>query len=259
MRVDDRPEHLGTDVDGFDLNERKVHLFRARRSLPGPNYYQALYWIHRALAPETYVEIGVHEGDSLQMTIPGTACVGIDPRPVVRHPLPLSTRMFTMTSDQFFAAHDLRAVLGGRPFSLAFVDGLHLFEQVLEDFINLEKHAGPDSVLILHDCIPLDAQTSARQRTTHFYSGDVWKVTLSIRECRPDLRMAIIPTAPTGLCLVHGLNPASVSLADDFERIVGEYRDLTYDDYRMRARRMPARIPNTAAAISHYIATRATP
>jgi len=256
MRGEDRWEHLGTDVDGFDLNERKLHLFRARRALPGPNYYSTLHWIHQALAPATYVEIGVHEGDSLRAARPGTLCVGIDPRGSPPDGRSSSAQVFAMTSDEFFASHDLAAVLGGRPFAMAFIDGLHLFEQALQDFINLERYAGPDSLVVLHDCIPLDAQTSARVRTTHFYSGDVWKLTLCIREYRPDLRMVVVPAAPTGLCLVDGLNASSTTLSDRAPRIVEEYRRLTYDDYRMRVGRMPPRIDNLQAAITAHVRAR---
>jgi hypothetical protein len=61
-------------------------------------------------------------------------------------------------------------------FSLAFIDGLHLFEQAFLDFIALEKFARPGSVIMIHDCLPLNRVTADRTRTTDFYTGDVWKL-----------------------------------------------------------------------------------
>ena len=48
-----------------------------------------------------------------------------------------------MTSDDFFASHDLAQVLGGRPVDLAYIDGMHQFEFALRDFMNLERYVGP--------------------------------------------------------------------------------------------------------------------
>ena len=47
---------------------------------------------------------------------------------------------------------------------LVFIDGLHLFEQVLRDLINVERHSTTDTVVLLHDCLPLDEVTSGRRR-----------------------------------------------------------------------------------------------
>jgi hypothetical protein len=45
-----------------------------------------------------------------------------------------------MTSDDYFATHDLSKDLGGAV-AFAFIDGLHSFEQALRDFSNIERHA----------------------------------------------------------------------------------------------------------------------
>jgi hypothetical protein len=41
-----------------------------------------------------------------------------------------------MTSDQFFGGSSPETVLGTSGFELAFIDGLHLFEQALRGFIH---------------------------------------------------------------------------------------------------------------------------
>lgn len=253
----DFEQNSSTPADAFDFNLRKIHLFRAKRSLPGPNYYEVLHYLHAAIRPDTYVEIGVNEGDSLQACGPGTTAIGIDPANVMRFPLADTARFFQMTSTEFFERENLPALLGGRRCSLAFIDGLHLWEQALLDFIDLERSTAEDSFILLHDCVPLDRVTAARERTTHFYSGDVWKTTLCIRERRPDLDMVIIPTAPTGLCLISGFrrdDHARTSFAERYPEWVSAYGGLTFDDYRMRLRAMPPRIPNNESAVTAYVA-----
>ena len=112
-----------------------------------------------------------------------------------------------MTSDSFFNTYDLAQVLRTPYFSLAFIDGLHLFEQALRDFIHLERFASHKSIILLHDCLPLDRATSDRIRTTHFYSGDVWKLPMCLKKHAQNLRIATIRTRPTGLCLVSHFDP----------------------------------------------------
>ena len=110
--------------------------------------------MHVRLLPRTYVEIGVNRGNSLTLALPGTRAVGIDPEPRLRHPISRSTKVFPWDSDTFFEMWDLEDVLGGRKVDLAFIDGMHLFEFALRDFANLEPHCTPESVIVLHDCLP---------------------------------------------------------------------------------------------------------
>lgn len=228
------------------------HLNESLERLPGPAYYQVLRWIHRELDPANYVEIGVHKGISLEQADRATPCIGIDPAPSVEHELSPAVTVYEVTSDEFFARHDVCELLGG-PVELAFIDGLHLFEQVLRDFVNVERSCAPHGVIILHDCLPLDAVTSARERTTDFYAGDVWKATLALARRRPDLEMVIVRTAPTGLCLVRGLDPGNRELEGQLGEIEAEYRDLGFDDYLAHRDEMPPEIPNEEDAVTEWL------
>jgi hypothetical protein len=106
---------------------------------------------------------------------------------------------------------------------LAFVDGLHLFEQALRDFLHVERHAGPRSVVLFHDCLPLTAATASRQRSTGFWTGDVWKIAPILRELRPDLEIVLVPAYPTGLLVVTRLDPRSRVLEESLERAIEEW------------------------------------
>ena len=182
-----------------------------------------LKWIHDFLKPANYVEIGIKRGVSLDQARRDTPrIIGIDPTPsvlpvIARKPHVANAQIYELTSDEFFERYDLTELLGG-PVVLAFIDGLHLFEQVLRDFANLEKHSDDRTVILLHDCIPFNAETATRERTTDFYSGDVWKAPLALRRHRPDLEMVTVRTAPTGLCLVTGLDPSNRSSRRHFRR-----------------------------------------
>ncbi len=191
-------------------------------------YYGLLRRAHEILRPERYLEIGVHEGHSLAFVEPGTRAVGVDPEPKVETP-PDNTVIVPTTSDAFFADPELVDLLGG-PIDLAFVDGLHLHEQTLRDVANVEKHSDPDGVIMIHDCLPIDARTAARDRTTVVWSGDVWKVVVALRRHRPDLTVTTVDVAPTGLAIVSGLDPSNTILHDDYDAIVDELAGLEFDD-----------------------------
>ncbi len=191
-------------------------------------YYGLLRRAHEIVQPSVYLEIGVHEGHSLAFVHPGTRAVGVDPEPQVADPPPDSTIM-PATSDDFFARPDIDDVLGG-PIDMAFVDGLHLHEQTLRDVANVERRSSPDGVILIHDCLPIDAVTSARERTTMVWSGDVWKVVVALRRYRPDLTVTTIDVAPTGIAIVTGLDPSNTILHDRHDEIVAALFDLTFDD-----------------------------
>jgi hypothetical protein len=197
--------------------------------MPGPAYYQHLAWLHETLRPATYLEIGVWYGQSLCLAKPPTVALGVDPKPW--HELPAfaaETRIFTITSDAFFADQPWHAALGPRRFDLAFIDGLHRFEQVLRDFVNVERHCTPDSVVVFHDTLPLVPVAAEREVAAPFWCGDVWKIVPCLEHYRPDLRIVTIPTAPSGLTIVTGLDPASAVLADRFDEAAARFASAPY-------------------------------
>lgn len=234
------------------------HLNESLRRLPGPAYTQILKWIHRILEPANYLEIGVHKGFSLQQARPNTPTIGIDPLPDIELDLIADVTIYELTSDEFFARYDPMELFGG-PLELVFIDGLHLFEQVLRDLINVERHSTTDTVVLLHDCLPLDEVTAGRERTTDFYSGDVWKAALVLRRVFPELEMITVRTAPTGLCLVRGLDGVGRQLDDEMSAIVATYTDLGYDYYLAHRDEMPEEIPNTQDAVRDWLQPAAAP
>src|SRR5260370_41441605 len=111
--------HSAVDSAIFDLERNAIHDAQAAARLPGPDHYQVLSWLHEALRPASYVEIGVMSGESLKLAWPPTVALGIDPQPNASHRWRASTQIVTMTSTEFFAQHNLADVLGMPHFSLA--------------------------------------------------------------------------------------------------------------------------------------------
>lgn len=194
-------------------NLPSAHQALARLRWPGPDYREWLSWFHQRLQPALYVEIGVESGASLALAQPGSRVIAIDPAPLGEPLLACraSAQLFHQTSASFFAAVPAGCGLE-RGFDLAFVDGDHRFESVLEDFIALERHAAPGAVVVLHDTLPLTESTADSMRSTGFYSGDTWKMVPCLRALRPDLHMITLPAAPTGLTVIAGLDPQSTLL-----------------------------------------------
>ena len=205
--------------------------------LPGEDYLTLLRRFHEWLKPRTYLEIGVASGRTLSLAKPPTRAIGIEPEPKLTSEFSARTTVFEMTSDAFFARDDLWRDLGNPVIDFAFVDGLHLFEQALKDFVNLERRAHGGAVILFHDCLPLDDVTSSRERRTGFWSGDVWKIVPCLKTYRPDLSVFVIPTWPTGLGVVTGLDPTSKVLPASFAQAAEQFLPLDFrysEDERTR-------------------------
>src|SRR6266545_3437447 len=106
------------------------------------------------------LEIGVQKGKSLALSrVPS---IGVGPEFMINRALRCDLHLVRSTSDDFFAHRDpirhlrsgrnpLRNLARGRPMldhfrggtrlDLAFVDGMHLFEYALRDFMNVERFA----------------------------------------------------------------------------------------------------------------------
>src|SRR5471030_397977 len=136
--------------------------------------------------------------------------------------------MFPVTSDAFFAGELWRHGAGTVAFDLTLIDGLHRFEQVLLDFVNVERHAAPGGVVVFHDTLPLVEIAAERTAVTPFWCGDVWKIVPCLARYRPDLRIVTIPTGPSGLSIVTGLDPNSTVLGERFDDVVAEIGALPY-------------------------------
>lgn len=208
----------------------------APESMPdwaGHGYLQVLQTLHEVLQPRNYLEIGSFSGESLALS--DCASLAIDPnfmfediavvKRIVSKPRLL---LFRMTSDRFFQQHDPVALLGGKV-QLAFLDGMHRCEFLLRDFINAERHCARNSIIVLHDCVPVEepmtdryylARPPVEPHRQHWWAGDVWRTARLLRRMRPDLSFTTLDAPPTGLVLITNLDPGSTALADRYDEHV---------------------------------------
>ena len=191
------------------------------------NYRAMFRQLHQRLQPQVYLEIGVKRGVSLGLS-QSRRTIGIDPLPTTEAQALLNrpgVALYALTSDAFFAEHSRESVLEGATIDLAFIDGLHRFDQAVRDFINVERWSSPSSIVTIHDVIPPSETAASREHGPGQWSGDVWQIVSCLRDYRPDLDCLLVRTPPSGLLIVRNLDPSSHVLAakmDDILRSVPE-------------------------------------
>lgn len=183
--------------------------------------HQWLAEVHQHFDPRGYLEIGVRQGRSLALA--RCPALGIDPLPDLADPLPATTRLCPLTSDDFFD-FEADAALTAPP-DLIFIDGMHLFEYALRDFMQVERRAHATALILLDDIFPNHPQQANRHRRTRVWTGDVWKLLLCLREYRPDLLLLPVDTAPTGMLIIAGLDPGNRILWDNYNPLMRHYRE----------------------------------
>ncbi len=194
--------------------DKRAHLIMAHACMPGDDYLSILSKLHERLNPESYVEIGVATGSSLALANAETRAIGIDPMPRIKAKIRSKARLYPIPSDEFFERYDLFEELGVSKLSMAFIDGLHLSDQVVRDFINVERFASRETVILVHDCLPLNRLVAARERKSPFWCGDVWRIIPCLKAYRPDLVIHTIAARPSGLAMITNLDPTSTVLKD---------------------------------------------
>jgi hypothetical protein len=191
---------------------RLSQFLRSLRPVPRFDYYlDALRLAHKSLAPRNYFEIGCQYGRSLVLS--KVRSVAVDPDPRIEVALRDDVSVVPLTSDEFFRTHDPRKLLGGA-IDLAFIDGMHLAEFALRDFINIEAAADSSSVVLFDDVFPSDMHYASREMIAGAWTGDVYRVIPLLRQHRPDLDVQVYETPVKGLAVVSNLDPASRVLPD---------------------------------------------
>ena len=113
---------------------------------------------------KNYLEIGCDNDENFsKITIENK--VGVDP---------LKGGTMRMTSDEFFKNNN-------KEFDLIFLDGLHTYEQTINDINNSLKFIREKGVIIIHDCLPKKIWNQIVPRVYGHWNGDVWKAIVHSR------------------------------------------------------------------------------
>lgn len=177
--------------------------------------YQFLEMLHSQLNPSNYLEIGVQAGGSLNLA--RCPAIGIDPSPLVA--AQGQQRIYSMTSDDYFTN-----VNDCGPIDLAYIDGMHLFEYALRDFMNIERHAHSRTVVVVDDVLPYNSAIAVRTPLPGDWTGDVWKLIPALEDERPDLHMALVDVAPTGALVIWNLS-SNTHLDKNYDHLIKVWRD----------------------------------
>ncbi|MEX0679746.1 MAG: glycosyltransferase domain-containing protein, partial [Balneolales bacterium] len=218
----DKLRQIAGDYHIKDVNNKAEHSkFEREGRIGDGDKHELLSLTHRTLSPKMYLEIGVQTGKSLALA--QCESIGVDPEPILTVPLPKGAKVIPVTSDDFFQDK----VPMPRSPDLIFIDGMHLVEYALRDFINTEKIASAGSVVVIDDIMPAHPAQAERKRSTSAWAGDVWKLWKILEEYRPDLYFLPVNASPTGLLFIAGLDPDSRVLENKYNEILSKYkRDL---------------------------------
>jgi Methyltransferase domain len=197
-------------------------------------YLDVLAAAERAIDPEWYLEIGSRTGTSLRGR--KSNFIAIDPVfEINENVLNAGRRMYFIreTSDEFFASGFLEK--NAITLDLAFIDGMHLFEFALRDFMNCERNASRGGCILFHDVAPFNHDMTTRDksylRPKVPWTGDVWKVMAILAEYRSDLASGLVLAQKTGIGFVSRLDPTNRVLAEAYDEIIGRFTDMTLQDY----------------------------
>lgn len=193
----------------------------------------------------TYVEIGVQTGLCF-FKIKADKKIAVDPAFIIKptkkikaylqNTANFNNQFFELTSDDFFSAKaDYLRQAGG--IDVIFIDGLHLYEQVVIDVENALQFLNPGGVILLHDCNPASAAAAIRGKSpdeikknpppgwTGEWNGDVWKAIVELRSQRSDLDISVF-NCDYGIGYITK-SPAKKMLAFSTAEVLKlEYKDL---------------------------------
>jgi len=209
------------NINGFPKGNEE------QESLSGiEDKHEFLKKLHSVLKPDLYLEIGVQTGKSLVLA--NCNAIGIDPMPMIKFPLNINHEVFKMSSDVFFETTAKSALTNGIEFS--FIDGMHLFEYALRDFINVEQYSKSNTIIVIDDIFPGHPDQASRERKTRAWTGDVWKLVEILKEYRQDLTISLLDIYPTGLMIIENLDNNNSVLHENYKKIVNQYLAKTIKD-----------------------------
>lgn len=195
---------------------------------------------------KNYLEIGVNRGKCLFNIKGPEKRFAVDPffnfnlwkkiKAIAKNSENLKNDYFEVTSDAFF--NENKQFLAENKIDLAFIDGLHTYEQSLKDTLNTLNHLNENGVIILHDCNPLDELAAfpansiddARKELAHLpnwkntWNGDVWKTIVYIRKNHPELSAFVLNTD-------HGLGFVYKKDSTNLPKIFNTFDDIANLDY----------------------------
>ena len=178
------------------------------------------------------MEIGCRKGDSFAPVRSKT--IAVDPffraqiDVIGKKPTP---HVFQATRDDSFATGFLKR--NDIRLSVSFLDGMHLFDYLLRDFVNTEAASDPRGVIMMHDLVPHNLAMTGRNLSVvrGAWMGDVWKMLPILQRWRPDLTLTMLDLRPTGLLCVSNLSPGNRGLQENQTTIIADFMELNIEAF----------------------------
>lgn len=163
-------QYLNAYTPGYQLN-------------PHADRLEVLLRLKQHYGFSKYLEIGTDQDEIFSQINGCVLKIGVDPAAGGTH---------RMTSDEFFRLNGLKTSSEQLKFDLVLIDGLHAWEQVLRDFVNVLACLEPGGLIVFHDCLPFNErqQLVPRPQPHSFWTGDVWKALFVLRQ-RSDVELAV--------------------------------------------------------------------
>lgn len=166
--------------------------------------HEVLQELHEAVKPKFYFEIGVQHGKSLMLSLLGTKALGVDPNPLVDLADDPNRKVLRMTSDDFFVSEHFRVLQStGESPDLVFIDGMHKFDFLVRDLLNVLRWVKEGAVIVIDDIFPNHPRQALPVRVTRNWPGDVFKVISFLDHFFPSLPRIFLDVRPTGLLVLR--------------------------------------------------------
>lgn len=209
---------------------------------------QACINVIRKKKKVNYFEVGVQTGFCF-FKIKADRKVAIDPHFLIKTTKKVkaylgnlsnfNNRFFELTSDDFFNQQkEYIKKIGG--IDVIFIDGLHLYEQVVVDINNALKYLNKGGVILIHDCNPLSEAAAIRAYSSeeaaqanhpewaNQWNGDVWKTIVKFRSERKDLEIVVF-NCDHGIGMVRPGKPENT-----LNYTSGQVEGLVYQDLKAK-------------------------
>jgi len=157
------------------------------------------------IKPQTYVELGLYQGETLSKIIPYTnQCYGVDMKSN-DHLINLQNNyknklsIIYDTTDNFFLNFNSKI-------DMAFIDADHCVTSAIKDFDNVLKLLSDDGIIFMHDTDPID-----NSYIHPGYCGDSCKL-VPLFEKRDDINIITLPLTEAGLSIIMKKNSSRTFL-----------------------------------------------
>lgn len=195
------------------------------------------------LGAHTYLEIGVQKAKNFYK-VKAPFKIAIDPAFRLKMKRKIwylkdfrKNHFFEMTSDDFFNSQ-APEILKDKKIDVAFIDGLHTYEQSFRDFENCMKYLAPNGIILFHDCNPVSREAAEAvnspkemkekypEKSTYEWNGDVWKSIVRLRSLHPELEVFTFD-CDYGVAVVRRKKPK-----ERLDFTEENIQQMSYDDLR---------------------------